>query len=228
MLMLAVTIIIAAVVAGFSGGMIGTVQKTPNLILDVKIVNSGFWTTSGFSAIVVETSRPIPTRDIKIVTSWTIVNRTTGELETGGSTVMPDVDNINHDVCNANQWTPTDPSIAAPFSTGFNSGRVESQYQFGSYTLVPGSTMSAPTQHCLCLCFYDSTCPTASNNCIDSGAYGTRQQYAYPDPTFIDAATAVLGEGWQQLRAGDTVNVKVIHTPTNKILFNKNVLVTEG
>jgi flagellin-like protein len=42
MLMLVVTIIIAAVVSGFAGGLIGSNnQKTPALTMDVRIVNSG-------------------------------------------------------------------------------------------------------------------------------------------------------------------------------------------
>ena len=53
--------------------------------------------------------------------------------------------------------------------------------------------------------------------------------YTYPASIpIIDPATAVLGHQWNDLRAGDTVNVKVIDTPTNSIIFDKDILVTEG
>ena len=39
---------------------------------------------------------------------------------------------------------------------------------------------------------------------------------------------AVLGGGWEQLRAGDIVNIKVIDTPTGTAIFSKDVAVTEG
>ncbi len=49
MLMLVVTIIIAAVVSGFAGGLIGgSNQKTPTLVMDVKITNTGNAATSSF------------------------------------------------------------------------------------------------------------------------------------------------------------------------------------
>jgi FlaG/FlaF family flagellin (archaellin) len=226
MLMLVVTIIIAAVVAGFSGGMVGTnSQKPPNLIMDVKIINSGIWYSSGFYASIIEVSRPIPTKDLTIVTSWTISNRTTGERETGGNTVMPNINNINHHICNSVQWAMT--PIVSPFGSSFNNGQVDQKFWFGQYTLTPGTTLSAPTQRGTCKYYWDSAVdPQGIYSHL--GVYGYVQQYQYPDPTYIDPAVAVLGKGWNDLRGGDTVNVKVIHIPTNKVIFNKNVLVTEG
>jgi len=238
MLMLVVVIIIAAVVAGFSGGMIGGAEKPPNLIMDVKIINTGYYSTSGFFASVIEVNRPILTKDLKIVTSWTITNRITGNRKTGGSTVMPNVGNINHHICNPFMWGyPT--GVVSPFGGGpsivfsndyktemYNNGRVGSQYWWGQYTLVPGMTLSAPAQHASCRNYWE---PTDSDGMlVENGVYGAAQLYKYPDPSFIDGVTAVLGPGWEDLRAGDTVNVKVFYIPTNMPIFNKNVLVTEG
>jgi len=253
MLMLVIVIIIAAVVSGFSGGLIGTSQKAPNIILDMKIVNTGLWTGSGFFATVVETSRPIATNDIKIVTSWTITNRTTGERETGGSTVMPNTQNIQQNRCNVNisgayqVGQSFTPEQVAPFGGGAGLGTDErdatahpvedpgTRY-FGAYTLVPGTTLSAPTQQCICKYFMDADWSASDYKsgvaepfyCAGFGAYGAGQQYTYPNSSFVDSTTAVLGKGWYHLRAGDTVNVKVIYIPTNAVLFNKNILVTEG
>jgi hypothetical protein len=243
MLMLVVVIIIAAVVSGFAGGLVGTTQKVPNLIMDVKIVNTGYYSTSGFFATVVEISRPIPTQELKIVTSWTITNRTTGGRETGGSTVLPNVNNFNQSICNPGQWGyPT--GEVSPFGGGqgvvmvsssggtpsaYNNGLVISQYWWGQFTLVPGTTLSAPAQHGTCMNYWwggDTLTVLKGAN-----AYGAGQLYEYPfstNPPWIDPVTAVLGPGWNDLRGGDTVNVQVIDIPTNSIIFNKNIQVVEG
>ena len=91
MLMLVVTIIIAAVVSGFAGGLIGddSSQKAPTLDMDVKVINMGSWTGSGFYATVTAVSKPIPTDDLKIVTSWTATDATNGSRISGGSSVIP-------------------------------------------------------------------------------------------------------------------------------------------
>ncbi|MFA5331579.1 MAG: type IV pilin N-terminal domain-containing protein [Methanoregula sp.] len=88
MLMLVVTIIIAAVVSGFAGGLIGTGdQKTPTLNMDVTITNSGTWRSSEFLATVTGVSEPIPTKDLKLVTSWTTTVKT--NTYTGGEHSSP-------------------------------------------------------------------------------------------------------------------------------------------
>ena len=86
MLMLVVTIIIAAVVSGFAGGLMGgSNQKAPTLSMDIKFDNSGSGITN-FSATVNSVSESIPTRNIKIVTSWTTTN-SSGSVY-GGATVI--------------------------------------------------------------------------------------------------------------------------------------------
>jgi len=38
----------------------------------------------------------------------------------------------------------------------------------------------------------------------------------------------MLGCGWENLRAGDTVNVKVVHTPSGKTIFDKDIVVGDS
>ena len=71
MLMLVVTIIIAAIVSAFGGGLLGgSTQKTPQLTVDTRIANGGYWSNSLFSMTVTGEDQVIPTKDIKLVTSW--------------------------------------------------------------------------------------------------------------------------------------------------------------
>jgi archaeal type IV pilus assembly protein PilA len=130
MLMLVVTIIIAAVVSGFAGGLVGgSNTKTPTLAMDVKISTTG--ASQGFSATVTGVSQPILTKDIRIVTSWSKLT-SSGYYQTGGNTTM------------------AGSKIMAPW--GFGPGvsgpqNLQNEFTnmnatFGNYTLVAGTGLA--------------------------------------------------------------------------------------
>ena len=240
MLMLVVTIIIAAVVSGFAGGLVGgTSQKAPMLTLDVKISNTGTYVGSGFSATVTSVSDPIPTKDIKIATSWRVTDSNTGDITSGGNTSTPLVANVNSP--EIGDVETTTPLIASNAPYGYGSGVNSSSgaqsltnpfdkpdQQFGNYSLTQGTGLVAFA--------YGSNSEKAIGSATglsDNGGYGVVTNYNYTrDGSFIggalDPAQAVLGTNWEELRGGDTVNVKVIHIPTGKVIFEKDVAVTEG
>jgi len=249
MLMLVVTIIVAAVVSGFSGGLIGDGSKSaPSLTMDVKITNTGTWVGSGFSATVTGVSEAIPTKDLTIVTSWRtrmknnlgtaneeLSKESNGTYIIGGNTSAGGVVNVY-------VVEPPGSSVAqsvAPYGFGFStafggatvSGSSERPYstverQFGNYTLTPGVSLSAK--------------PYGSMQDGTGGAYtygyGIVNRYAYPyvdvaggpGYAYTDPMQAVLGYGWEQLRSGDIVTVKVIHVPSGKTIWTRDVAVTEG
>ena len=176
MLMLVVTIIIAAVVSGYAGGLVGgNNQKAPTLTMDVKISTTG--ASQGFTATVTGTSDPILTKDLKIATSWSKL--TSFGYLTGGNTTM------------------AAPNITAPWGFGpgisgpqnlanlFNNPNAT----FGNYTLLSGTGLA-----------------TSSTTDI----------------------TSVLGPGWQNLSSGDKVTVNIVHIPTGKVIFSRDIAVTEG
>ena len=239
MLMLVVTIIIAAVVSGFAGGLVGgTSQKAPLLTLDVKISNTGTYVGSGFSATVTSVSDPISSKDIKIATSWRVTD-SSGDITSGGDTSTPLVANVNSpEIGDGDSITPLIKSNAPyGYGPGVNSSSGaqsltnpfdKPDQQFGNYSLIQGTGLVAFA--------YGSNSKKAvgsSTGMSDDGGYGVVTNYEYitggsftSDAT--DAATAVLGDNWEKLRVGDTVNVKVIHIPTGKVIFEKDVAVTEG
>jgi len=89
MLMLVVTIIIAAVVSGYAGGLLGgnSNQKTPSMIMDVTITNSTAGTT--FAATVQSISEPVPTSKLKISTSWAKNSTIYGGADTNTTSKVP-------------------------------------------------------------------------------------------------------------------------------------------
>lgn len=237
MLMLVVTIIIAAVVSAFSGGLIGgTDQKAPTLTMDIKISNTGSWSGSGFTATVTSVSTPIHTKNLKIVTSWK-----TGGV-TGGATSQPLGTSV--EVPMKSDWGAggetqiLDSNAPYGYGPGVNGTAgaqshtnpfAQPDQQFGNYTFVQGTGLVA-----LPYGSYHAMIP-ASQDQVDSGGYGVSDDTSYKYTVggeftsgSLDAAQAVLGKGWENLRVGDIVNVKVVHIPTGKVILEKNIAVTEG
>ncbi len=219
MLMLVVVIIIAAVVSGFAGGLIGGQQKTPALTMDVQIKNTGYYATSNFEAKVLSVTEAIPTKDLKLVTSWT--NSSGGK---GGATVTKATNVFGFLFTKAGDITGVAPWGYGPGVVNSNSGIPNSQeQQFGNYSLLGGTIMTAwPAGQ------------TAGYITVASGSgYGTATQYVYDTTaweytpgTTVDGMQAVLGPNWESLRAGNTVNIKVIYLPSGATLLDKNVVVS--
>jgi FlaG/FlaF family flagellin (archaellin) len=250
MLMLVVTIIIAAVVSGFAGGLIGGQQKSPTLAMDVKVSNTGSYIGSGFSANVLGVSQPINSADTKIVTTWTTTMKdntsadlsttqkaiAVGSMITGGSTSLPNTANID---LSPGMGAGHVTNAVAPFAigTGITNTNPTNSFKstnnaswFGHYTLQPGVNLFAYP--------YGSASGMAlggaSGSADPDGGYNGITPFVYmaggsnfpagsKDPTI-----AVLGSGWEQLKGGDTVHVKVIYIPTGAAIFSKDVAVTEG
>ena len=256
MLMLVVTIIIAAVVSAFAGGLVGGQQKSPTLSMTVKIANTGSYIGSGFSANVNSVSQPISTSQTKIVTSWSttmknnasvdligtsLANVPDGSMITGGNTSLPNSVNVqvyqgmrtstvtdwatapfgmSQAIIAAGQDNPTDPQ-------GSSATAYQKPGWFGQYTLEQGVSLFAY--------------PYGSNGGEDiagapgqaaSSGYNGAVPYTYSSGQYtsgqVDPTQAVLGTGWEQLRGGDTVHVKVIYTPTGTSIFSADVPVSEG
>ncbi|MBP2134054.1 FlaG/FlaF family flagellin (archaellin) [Methanomicrobium sp. W14] len=232
MLMLVVTIIIATVVSGFAGGLVaGGCQKSPALAMDVKITNSGTWVNSGFSATVTGVSDPVRTSDLKIVTSWKKNDITGGNASIGNvlNVFEPSVASSGLNVASIAPYgfgmasVPGEPGISG---SALTPGKVPER-QFGNYTLSNGVSMSAQPfggrNDGTGDCYNDSF----GNLC----GYGVVSDYLYTDfdsENYIDPMQAVLGCGWEKLRAGDTVSVKVVFVPSGKTIFSKDVTVLEG
>lgn len=124
MLMLVVTLILAAIIGGMTGNMAQTQKKPPQLVIEAIMVNNGTLDENSFLDIsVISVSEGIATRDLKIQTEWTsgsgASNRTmiTGGIPNAGGRTYP---------------------------RGYGPGVVNSTLSdFGEYTLVAGTRMHA-------------------------------------------------------------------------------------
>lgn len=214
MLMLVVTIIIAAVVSAMAGGLGTTSTKAPTLSMDVTIKNTGVAKTSYILFDVKATSEAIPTKDIKIITSWSSNNGIKGGNTTAAGLNFP------------NSITGTDEKDKYQSPLGFGDGvtisgikqNTSTPYDpgqmFGNYSLTPGTTMKNSA-------WYTSI--------SDGYGYGT-SSYSYPESyasnSFVDGMQAILGGNWNATRPGDHINVNIFHIPSGKVIFSKDVVVT--
>lgn len=213
MLMLVVTIIIAAVVSAFAGGMVSNEQKAPTGTFECKIVNDGTWGGSGFNLQVLAVSEPIQTKDIKLTTSWKASDGTSG-----GTTITgPAVGEPNtHYKDGANKYhSPL--GFGAHVDGWKASGDYAVTQYYGNYTLLAGTTM------------HNSPYGWSAAYGGYGVSAGTHYEYtdgsAYQFTRDVDGVQAILGEEWYHLMPGDKVNVKLTHIPTGTVLFEKDVAV---
>jgi archaeal type IV pilus assembly protein PilA len=219
MLMLVVTIIIAAVVSGFAGGLMTDQKKSPTIAMDIQIKNTGVYGSSVFQANVISISDPIPSKDLKLVTSWT--NSSGG---TGGANVTKGTNVYGWSgggFSPAGSGMGTAPWGYGPGVVASNSGKPNNaEQQFGNYTILGGTTMIA----------YPAGQGGGFITSAGSSGYGISSLWQYSGwdylaNTNVDGMQAVLGQNWESLRAGNIVNVKLIYIPSGATIFNKDVVV---
>jgi len=217
MLMLVVTIIIAAVVSTFAGGMMKSEQTAPQASFECVISNDGSWGGSSFDLTCLGTSEGIPTKDLRLVTSWKASDGTTGGATITGPSIEP-----NTHYKNATGTPESTYHSPLGFGPGAGdwvaSGNYTSSQHFGNYTIMAGTAM------------HNSAYGWNETYGGYGGTPGSRYQYT-DGSTFslanqdCDAMMAILGEDWYHLRPGDVVSVKLAHIPSGKVIFEKNVVV---
>jgi len=219
MLMLVVTIIIAAVVSALAGGLGTSTAKSPTLAMDVTIKNTGLAASSYILFDVQAVSDPIPTSDLKITTSWTAANG-----ERGGNTTAAGLNYPNTLTGSATKYQYQSPlgfgkGVTIVGTQQKTSAPYDAGQMFGNYTLTPGTTMKNSPGY---------TGTWAASDCEGYGCDTTTvTPYTYNGWTgYVDGMQAILGGNWNATRPGDVVTVKVIHIPSGKAIFNKNVVVT--
>ncbi|MDK2830430.1 type IV pilin N-terminal domain-containing protein [Methanolobus sp. WCC1] len=137
MLMVVVTVILAAAVSSYSGGLVSGTKTAPSATFEVQIkkgVDIGGENIS-FMKIKEITGDSIDTKDLKIITSYTGGNNDFYLKE-----VYPNVDNT--DVVNGN--TPIITSVSPYWSNpAIGEFGQDEEVNFGNYILRPGVVMIA-------------------------------------------------------------------------------------
>lgn len=265
MLMLAVTIIIAAVVVAVSTGMITETEPAPNAVFEVTIDRNvvalaGWGVTAGPDLSITHVSGDaVHSKDMKLFFSWT------------------DKDGVLHEsTYSAAEFSELCPGgISIPDAWGFMEGytsmiqpRSQPLYQkghqgdgpnaldhyFGDVVFTPGvKVMSTPD---FLLSSMDDSYSNVGSPFMDailnngvwanpSNTYWDENYYydfSYDDEFFGETASYIPGNTagddtyiylfaggiMDYLPTGTAVDVKILHIPSNKIIYDKVVYVTDS
>jgi len=208
MLMLSVTIIIAAIVSGAAGGFSGTKQNAPSAILEVHFYENRSY--GGFSAhaMTIEhiSGAPLQTKDLSISTYF---RNESGYLIKGGIRGEVPVEG---------------ESLWSDFGAGTYSGAlfINDQDRFGfplrsspagykswfgnsSAVLKAGDLLVTPAQYCT------SDSPTSTESHKNPGLNAVLN---------FDTTNAIHG-----YRSGAVITMKIVHIPSGQVIFDKDVIV---
>jgi FlaG/FlaF family flagellin (archaellin) len=222
MLMLVVTIIIAALVSAFSGGLASAQQKAPSLSATTEIRNTGEYGGSYYFMKVLSVSEPIPTKNLRWIVDWKTSKGVRGNLTAPS-------DNSTANYGSLKNTATTKSSYKAPLGMGpgvltysYNSSTRSPDQHWGNYTLIGGTIVRAGPSSA-----YGKSAASNVASCNVNYVYCTTSQGSFDPVNDIDGIQAAIGKGWENLRAGDIVDIKILHIPSNKIIYHEQVKVTE-
>jgi FlaG/FlaF family flagellin (archaellin) len=204
MLMVVVTVILAAAVSAYSTGMLKGSDVAPKASFDVEMRKdvASIYGNASYISITMVTGDKIPSKDLKIVT---INPNAEGEYKT--REILPNVNNTK---------TLSFTGVS-PF---WNLGNFPKPGQFfGEYLLEPGMTVIADE--------YANYKPDAEWD-PDTGEYtvGPDGHMTAMQAMFADWGEDPLDPSDDTLHPGDVFTIKIIHTPTNQVIFTKDVVVS--
>lgn len=200
MLMLVVTVILAAAVSSTSTGMMKSSEAAPNGVFSIEIAKdaSGSMGGNDYMQIKLITGDSIPTKDLKLMTINPQANGT-NIME-----VLPGAHNSHRTNYLGNRTYGTMPYYNNMAQGYFGIASKD----FGNFTLRPGMALTADNYG------YDTDRATWNP---ERGAYEG-------DATERTGMQAMFAD-WESVKQGDTLTVKIIHTPTQKVIFQSNVVV---
>ncbi|OPX71223.1 MAG: hypothetical protein A4E36_00141 [Methanoregulaceae archaeon PtaB.Bin009] len=214
MLMLVVTIIIAAVVSGFAGGLATGKEKAPQVSLETHIQLTGSMVGAPSMIIKHLGGDPVNTKDVKIVTSWTnstgiyhvqsTVAAKSSETEevyyvpTGASAFFNlSSMNVDYDYGSGDTYYNEPYLVVAGDMPAGDEGE-ETSLWFGNYIFRAGDIMKADM-----------------NLNFDPNGWGGENK-------FIEKA---IIKNIDLLTENDIVNVKLIDLKSGTTIYDKNVIV---
>lgn len=206
MLMLVVTIVIAAFAATFAGGLFSSSEAAPVASINVKILyDSGH--TGKDCVMYIENlgGDSIPTSDLRILTYYTSKTGTAAGTIKGDRTAMN-----TKTVTVTNSAGITGQKIVAPvlLNAAYGDAATDNTaINFGNYNFAPGTIMS--------------TYSNEGTAYILMGQTSSANQLKYLNKY----SGSVKGDGMTDFGIGSSVHVEIIYMPSNSVLYSKDVIV---
>jgi hypothetical protein len=219
MLMLAVTIMIAAIVSATAGSFSTTEKKAPSAILDVSIYGAkdygGYYSPTMIIRHV--SGNVLQTKDLQIVTYYTVP--TNGNISRGSLIGENSVHGMSgwtefsdSEWCGIMFKTGEQDNIQSTSSAGY-----KTWFGNASATFMPGDLLVTPAQYC-------------GNNGDNDDAVtklhrNPGMEQLFPNVNFVKGSSS-SGEATGEFPAGAVVTVKIIHSPSGQIIFDKDVVIS--
>lgn len=204
MLMLAVTIMIAAIVSATAGNFSGTEKKAPSAILDVTIYAAkdygGYYVPT--MTIKHVSGNVLQTKDLQIVTYYTVPG--SGNISRGSLMGVKTVDVKN---------SSGTEQYGVMFISDETRGSPETWFGNTTATFKPGDLLVTPAQYC------ENEDTDAANTKLHNNPAMVQ---LFPNVKFIKSVDSDANEFVQ----GGVVTVKIIHTPSGQIIFDKDVVIS--
>jgi FlaG/FlaF family flagellin (archaellin) len=203
MLMLSVTVIIAAIVSAAAGGLSGSGKKAPSAILEVHFYENRSYGSFSAPAMTIEhiSGNPLQTKDLSITTYFRnesgqlIKGSLLGEKAVAGNSAWSTFD---ADTYSGVLFISDQDRFDSPLQ---NSGAgYKSWFGNTSAVLMAGDVLVTPAQFC-----------------------GPSQPHTNPGLNYIlNFDTTDSASGYQ---AGAVVTTKIVHIPSGQVIFDKDVVV---
>ncbi len=231
MLMLVVTVVLAAVVSSYAGGMAGTQKKAPQASFAVEIRSAETVGDVNPEFVMKHLGGdPVPTKDVKIVTKW--YNESTGKWEVAETVAA--VYNASASICYiynetagaCEAWTNyTGLNVHYSYDSSYTG--INKTYRYNSLWLAKPGDMPADNSG-------DEEELWFGNYVMQKGdvikvAYGLLPQGTYTDvwgnkiTVYSDQKPPIANATY--LKPGDIVTVELIDLTTNTKIFSKDVVV---
>ena len=214
MLMLVVTIIIAALVSSFAGGLGTQAEVTPTATFDVDItLNPNANTQTGPMMTLKHLGGDtLDTKDLQVITEYTVPSKCEGrKMKNAGKTIKHTIDG-SLTMGKENEWDPgldpfTTPQVNNPaYALTMNSMSVENRFAFGTGLWRPGQVIQSD---------WAAQTVTGPTTGASEYAYGISRVLGF-DVTDIDAY------GFTE---GTNVHVTIVHKPSGRFIYDKDVKV---
>ncbi len=199
MLMLVVTVLLAAAVSSYTGS-VQTEKPAPSAVFDARIVKNATMSMGGYSykvsymEIKQISGDRIPTKDLKIITyNPDAYGRKTME-------VLPCSRNTHYYTSWSGWKNGTSPYLNDMSKGWFGNNPA---VDFGNYTIFPGITMTAD--------WYENY-PQAPWNVTEYEGGN------------VTGFCACIADGWN-VTPGHYITVKIVYLPANTVIWHKDVMV---
>ncbi|MDO8872031.1 MAG: type IV pilin N-terminal domain-containing protein [Methanoregula sp.] len=203
MLMLAITVMIAAIVSAAAGGLSGTGKKAPSAILDITIYASKDYGGYSLPSLIIKhiSGNVLATKDLQIITYYRTPSGTTVKGNLSGQYAVSGDDDWG--TYKLNKYSGV---LFINDKNRFESDTLQDSDKgnanwFGnaSATFRPGDIIVTPAQYC-----------------GPNDPHNTGMEYLFPGVNLKDPT---------EFPAGSVVTVKIIHTPSGQIIYDKDVVI---